>query len=48
MNGNTDHRQGSPDDQEQFERHGSSDLALIVCFFMAAFAYVFAAISGTI
>ena len=53
MNGNTDQRQTSQqqtsaDDQDRFEKHGSSDLALIVYFFLAAFAYVFAAMSGTV
>ena len=47
MNGSSEQRQSSADDQDQ-ARRGSPELALIVYSFLAAFAYLFAVISGTI
>jgi hypothetical protein len=47
MNGSSEQRQSTADDQDH-TRQGSPELALIVYGFLAAFAYLFAAISGAI
>ena len=47
MNGSSEQRQSTTEDRDH-TRHGSPELALIVYSFLAAFAYLFAVISGTI
>ena len=47
MNGTTDQRPASAEQQDQ-QDHGSPELALIVYAFLAAFAYLFATLSGVI
>lgn len=47
MNGSSEQRRSTADDQDH-NRKGSPELALIVYSFLAAFAYLFAVISGTI
>ncbi len=48
MNGTDDHGHSAADDRGRSSEHGPPDMALIAYLFMAAFAYVFAAISGTV
>ena len=48
MNGNGHHRDTRFTDHARSDVHGSADVALIVYLFLAAFAYVFAAMSGAI
>ncbi len=48
MNGNGHHRDTRFTDHARTDVHGSADVALIVYLFLAAFAYVFAAMSGAI
>ena len=48
MNGTDDHRHTAAGGRGRSTKHGSQDVALIAYLFMAAFAYVFAAISGTV
>ncbi len=47
MNRSSEQRRSTADDQDDTGQ-GSPELALIVYSFLAAFAYLFAAISGTI
>ena len=47
MNGSSEQRRSTAEDQDH-TRQGSPELALIVYGFLAAFAYLFAVISGTI